>query len=162
LAMGCFSWVCFRRGKPACVDRRSVHGDEQCQLHICRGTLTTLHGATIDNGTNTAFNVGTLTAIGPGCWNINGGTNTITYKASGSTQLGYLSGSWGGVTVSGANTLLSVGGGTLTVGYNGTGSLTITNGAHVISPESSSRRTPRPPRTMASLLQRLDRAGTST
>lgn len=101
------------------------------------GTLTTLGGSTIDRGAQTGFCIGTnsTSTAGAACWNMLGGTNTITYNSGGATCLGYLSSTLGSVAVSGSNTLLSVGGGSLTIGNSGRGALTISDGAHVTSPQ---------------------------
>jgi len=101
------------------------------------GTLTTLGGSTINRGAQTGFCIGTnsTSTAGRAYWNMLGGTNSITYNSGGATYLGYLSGTFGGVLVSGSNTLWSVGGGSLTIGNTGQGALTISNGAHVTSAE---------------------------
>jgi T5SS/PEP-CTERM-associated repeat protein len=100
------------------------------------GTVTTLHGSTINRGAQVGFTIGTNgnSTAGPALWNILGGTNTITFNSGGATYLGYLGTTFGGVTVSGPNTLWSSGGGSLNIGYTGQGALTISNGAQVLSP----------------------------
>ncbi len=94
------------------------------------GTLTILHGSTIDRGAATTFDVGVTAGQVPD-WIMLGGTNRLTYTSTGTTRLGFATGSGANVTVSGNDTLWDVGGTQLTVGHNAGASLTITNGGHV-------------------------------
>ena len=98
-------------------------------LTFAAGTLTTLAGS-IDRGTNTELQIGTV-AADIATWNILKGTNTVSYTSSGTTRLGYQTGASAKVAVSGSNTLWSVGGTQLNVGNNGSATLHINNGAHV-------------------------------
>lgn len=95
------------------------------------GTLTILHGSTMDRGANTAFNIGSTAPQVPN-WIMLGGTNTVTYTgATGTTSLGSAAGAGANVTVSGPNTLWQVGGTQLSIGQNAAATLTVSNGAHV-------------------------------
>ncbi len=100
-------------------------------LTFSGGTLTILHGSTIDRAATTPFDIG-ATAGQVANWIMLGGTNSINYAGSGTlTRLGLATGSSLNVTVGGSNTLWAVGGTQLTVGHNGQVSLAINNGARV-------------------------------
>ena len=96
------------------------------------GTLTVLHSSAIDRGTNVVFDMGSLSGD-TATWNIQGGSNAVTFlgTAVGTNRLAITTGGTANVNVSGANTVLTLGGAELDVGYNGFGNLTISGGAHV-------------------------------
>jgi autotransporter family porin len=94
------------------------------------GTLTILHGSTIDRGATTTFDVGVSAGQIPD-WIMLGGTNQLTYTSAGTTRLGFATGSGANLKVDGNNTVWDVGGTQLTVGHNAGAGLTVTNGGHV-------------------------------
>ena len=98
------------------------------------GTLTTLHGATIDRGTNATLQLAASgTAADKATWNMLGGTNTITYLGTvGTNMLGFST--LLNVNVANSNTVWNVGGNKLAIGWNGSANLVISNGARVSSP----------------------------
>ena len=97
------------------------------------GTLTTLHGSTIDRGANaTADTIWNPVAGDIVTWNMQGGSNSINYLGSiGTNRVAFTSGGTVNVNVSGAGTYWNVGGAEFDIGWNGFANLTISGGAHV-------------------------------
>jgi fibronectin-binding autotransporter adhesin len=99
-------------------------------LTFSAGTLTILHGSTIDRGATTTFDIG-ITAGQVANWIMRGGTNSVNYTSTGTTRLGFATGAAAHITVSGSNTLWAIGGTQVNAGHNGAITLTVSDGARV-------------------------------
>jgi len=132
----------FKMEKEAVGDTPTLIADDflvtSNAVFICTaGTLTTLHGSTIDRGTNALLGaLGNVTGD-TATWNMLGGTNSITYLGGvGTNTLGFgpNGSAFFNVNVVGSSTMWNIGGARLGVGWNGSASLVISNGAKVTSP----------------------------
>ncbi len=96
------------------------------------GTLTTC-GGSIDGGATLTFTAFAPAASDIATWNILGGTNAITYAgvgaAAAATELAFTAGGTVDINVVGTNTLLTVGGGSFDIGWNGFVNMIVSNGA---------------------------------
>ena len=97
------------------------------------GTLTTLHGSTIDRGTSAATDTIWNPVAGDyATWNMLGGTNTINYiGAAGDNRIAFTAGGTVTINVSGPDTYWQVGGANFHIGWNGFAYLNISDGAVV-------------------------------
>ena len=97
------------------------------------GTLTTF-GGSIDGGVNATFTAFAPAASDIATWNILGGTNAITYiGTTEATELAFTAGGTVNVNVIGTNTLLTVGGGQLDIGWNGFVNMIVSNGGQIVN-----------------------------
>jgi T5SS/PEP-CTERM-associated repeat protein len=98
-------------------------------LTIQSGMLTTLTGATIGRGTNATFDIAPVGGDSV-TWNIQGGTNAITYLGTvGTNRLALTTGGTVTVNVSGATTRATLGGAETDIGWNGAVGVTVSGGA---------------------------------
>jgi T5SS/PEP-CTERM-associated repeat protein len=98
------------------------------------GTLTTF-GGSIDAGATLTFTAFAAVANDIATWNVLGGTNAITYAgvgaASGATELAFTAGGTVNINIISTNTLLTVGGGQLDIGWNGFVNMIVSNGGQL-------------------------------
>jgi T5SS/PEP-CTERM-associated repeat protein len=96
---------------------------------IQSGTLTTLAGATIGRGTNATFDIAPVSGDSV-TWNIQGGTNAITYLGTvGTNRLALSTGGTVNINISGPTTKVTLGGAETDIGWNGAVALTVSGGA---------------------------------